>query len=81
MMGCAPQGFAGGLVDNIGVCLQKLSHMRHIGSDKQYFQQKGWVVGITLYLIGNVMNAIGLSLAPQSEFAVLGSFGLVTNVV
>ena len=34
-----------------------------------------------MYLIGNVTNAIGLGLAPQSEFAVLGALGLVTNAM
>lgn len=34
-----------------------------------------------MFLMGNVCNAIGLSLAPQSDFAVMGSLTLVTNAV
>jgi hypothetical protein len=36
---------------------------------------------MALYLVGNVVNATGLSMTPQSIFAALGTVGLVTNAV
>lgn len=34
-----------------------------------------------MYLGGNIVNAVGLGLAPQSVFAALGTFGLITNAL
>lgn len=74
-------GLFGGIIDNVGVCFQKLSHRKHSNEDKPYFKQTLWIFGFSMYLFGTAMNAIGLSLAPQSEFALLGTLGLVTNAI
>ena len=70
-------GITGGVVDNLGVCFQKLSHPAH-GRPRRVWL---WVLGISMYLFGNCVNAVGLAMTPQSVFAALGSLGLVTNAV
>ena len=37
--------------------------------------------GLSMYLVGNISNAVGLSLAPQSDFAAVGVLTLVTNAM
>jgi len=70
-------GLTGGFIDNFGICLQKLSHRENNG--RPYYLQPKWLCGIGLYFMGNILNATGLGMTPQSIFAALGSVGLVTN--
>ena len=76
-------------VDNVGVTLQKLSHRKQVADSAQphedlrtsYCSDCKWILGLALYLGGNVVNAVGLSFGPQSLFAALGSMTLVINVM
>ena len=76
-------GITGGVIDNIGVTLQKLSHRRMSKESAKgaYVCRPLWAGGFGLYMAGNVVNAVGLSLAPQSLFATLGPLSLVTNTM
>eukprot|EP00474_Spongospora_subterranea_P010470 CRZ10928.1 hypothetical protein [Spongospora subterranea] len=67
----------GGIVDNLGVTVQKLSHRRRLPG--HYCTKRLWLVGVSMYLLGNVCNGLGLSLAPQSDVAAVGSLTLVWN--
>lgn len=60
-VGCA---ILGGLLDNFGVCLQKMSHLHLQAEDARgrYWTQRRWLAGVALYLTGSVMNALGLGL-------------------
>jgi hypothetical protein len=76
-------GLLGGFIDNLGVCIMKIAHRRIAEKPLKisYWKSPLWLAGLALYLGGNVVNAVGLSLTPQSVFAVVGAIGLVTNAV
>eukprot|EP01006_Ploeotia_vitrea_P045567 TRINITY_DN66953_c8_g2_i3.p1 TRINITY_DN66953_c8_g2~~TRINITY_DN66953_c8_g2_i3.p1 ORF type:complete len:651 (+),score=298.78 TRINITY_DN66953_c8_g2_i3:176-2128(+) len=44
-----------------------------------YYTSKWWIAGLTLFLLGNVINAVGLAFAPETLFAALATFALVSN--
>ncbi|CEP02636.1 hypothetical protein PBRA_002603 [Plasmodiophora brassicae] len=67
----------GGIVDNTGVTIQKISHRRN--QPGPYWLKPLWLAGVSMYLLGNICNALGLSLAPQSDVAAVGSLTLVWN--
>ncbi|KAJ1963441.1 hypothetical protein GGI12_002050 [Dipsacomyces acuminosporus] len=48
---------------------------------KSPFSSPMWVVGLLIFILGNVINFIALQFAPQSLVAPLGAVALVTNVI
>jgi hypothetical protein len=76
----------GSTIDNVGITLQKLAHRAILHNElegkhtKRYCSNPRWALGIVLYLVGNIVNAIGLGMCPQSLYAALGSVSLVVNV-
>ncbi|PIA17765.1 hypothetical protein COEREDRAFT_86024 [Coemansia reversa NRRL 1564] len=40
-----------------------------------------WILGLSLFVLGNVINFVALQFAPQSLVAPLGAVSLVTNVI
>ncbi|KAJ2328036.1 hypothetical protein GGI00_004303, partial [Coemansia sp. RSA 2681] len=48
---------------------------------KTPFSSPVWLVGLVIFILGNVVNFIALQFAPQSLVAPLGAVSLVTNVI
>ncbi|KAJ2472780.1 hypothetical protein GGI02_001338 [Coemansia sp. RSA 2322] len=48
---------------------------------KTPFSSPIWLVGLLIFILGNVVNFIALQFAPQSLVAPLGAVSLVTNVI
>ncbi|KAJ2077209.1 hypothetical protein H4R24_005268 [Coemansia sp. RSA 988] len=40
-----------------------------------------WIIGLSIFILGNVINFVALQFAPQSLVAPLGAVSLVTNVI
>lgn len=75
-------GILGGIIDNVGVTVQKLAHRKVYGTKTgAYLRSPTWLIGLAMYLSGNIVNAVGLGMAPQSVFATLGALSLVTNTI
>jgi uncharacterized membrane protein len=70
-------------IDNVGITLQKVAHKKQEQDAirKQYCSDIKWIIGLAMYLVGNIINAIGLGMCSQSLFAALGSISLVVNVL
>ncbi|KAJ2893419.1 hypothetical protein IWW38_002868 [Coemansia aciculifera] len=49
--------------------------------NKTPFSSPVWLVGLVIFILGNVVNFIALQFAPQSLVAPLGAVSLVTNVI
>lgn len=47
----------------------------------QYWRTNKWKAGFIMFVLGNVLNAIGLVFAPQSIFSSLGCLSIVFNVI
>ncbi|KAJ1968830.1 hypothetical protein IWQ62_001005, partial [Dispira parvispora] len=45
------------------------------------FDNPVWLIGLVVFIVGNVMNFVALQFAPQSLVAPLGAVALVTNVI
>ncbi|KAJ1660679.1 hypothetical protein IWQ61_000423 [Dispira simplex] len=45
------------------------------------FRNPVWLIGLVVFIVGNVMNFVALQFAPQSLVAPLGAVALVTNVI
>eukprot|EP00475_Leptophrys_vorax_P043001 TRINITY_DN8143_c0_g1_i1.p1 TRINITY_DN8143_c0_g1~~TRINITY_DN8143_c0_g1_i1.p1 ORF type:complete len:394 (-),score=74.15 TRINITY_DN8143_c0_g1_i1:101-1282(-) len=73
----------GSTIDNVGLTLQKLAHLANAktGHETAYYKKGKWLMGISLFMFGNIINAVGLSMCPQSLFAALGAYSLVVNVL
>lgn len=69
----------------LGMNLQKFSHMRNeekpAEEQRMYLYQKTWIAGFLVFTVGQTLNLGSLGFAPQALLAVLGSFGLVCNVI
>ena len=61
----------------LGTNLQKLSHRN---KTKSYCNNIHWIFGITLTIIGSLLDMGALALAPQSMIASLGGLTLVVNI-
>ena len=77
---------AGAAFTNLGLTLQKLSFVRidalNLPPHKRpTFLQPLWVVGFTVFLVGQVAGMVAMGFSSQSVVATLGSFSLVTNAV
>lgn len=46
----------GGIVDNTGVTIQKISHRRN--QPGPYWLKPLWLAGVSMYLLGNICNAV-----------------------
>ena len=51
-------GISGGYIDNIGVCMQKLSHRQNDDMSVQYFKRPLWIFGLILYLYYLHINSV-----------------------
>jgi hypothetical protein len=71
---------AGSLLDNLGFTMQKLSHIQH-PTVIEYWRMPRWQAGFGLFILGNIFNALSLTLAPQSIFSSLGCLSIVFNVI
>eukprot|EP00455_Lapot_gusevi_P016356 TRINITY_DN1841_c0_g3_i1.p1 TRINITY_DN1841_c0_g3~~TRINITY_DN1841_c0_g3_i1.p1 ORF type:complete len:455 (+),score=74.59 TRINITY_DN1841_c0_g3_i1:121-1485(+) len=70
----------GSVVDNLGITIQKWTHLKYPQA-KQYWHVRWWWFGLFLFLFGNIWNGVGLSFAPESVFAALGSISVVANII
>ncbi len=72
---------------NLGLTLQKLSFSRIDALDvpahkkPHSFLQPLWLLGFTLFLVGQAAGMVAMGFSSQSVVATLGSFSLVTNAV
>ena len=79
----------GAAFTNLGLTLQKLSFLRldaltaHLppSSQPSACLQPLWLVGFSIFLVGQVGGMIAMGFSSQSVVATLGSFSLVTNAV
>lgn len=86
----------GAFLDNLGVTIQKSSHMMRGGdeavgdartgssstsSSSPYYRETRWLVGFAVFLVGNIFNVVGLGLAPETLFAAIGGVTLAANAV
>jgi len=67
----------------LGLVLQKLSHTRNEHSEKPivYYRQPWWLIGLSIFLISQVLNLISMSMAPQVMLSCLGATALIFNTV
>ena len=77
---------AGAAFTNLGLTLQKLCFVRIDSLNlpphkKPSFFQPLWVLGLTLFLIGQAGGMVAMGFSSQSVVATLGSFSLVTNAI
>ena len=78
---------AGAAFTNFGLTLQKLSFTRHDALNLPPHKQRAsclqplWLVGFSLFLVGQVGGMIAMGFSSQSVVATLGSFSLVTNAI
>ena len=70
----------------IGYTIQKKGHnilkeynQKHPSAQKRLPQEKVWIMGFGVYLIGGLMNAVSLFFAPQSLVLPLSAITLVAN--
>lgn len=76
----------GSIISNLGVTLQKLTHLRlerypaH-KTKPAYWRVGMWQVGIGFVVLGSIADVVALSFAPQSLIAPLGALTMVSNVV
>ena len=77
---------AGAAFTNLGLTLQKLSFLRidalNLPPHKQpSCLQPLWLLGFTLFLVGQAAGMVAMGFSSQSVVATLGSFSLVTNAI
>ncbi|GLI71133.1 hypothetical protein VaNZ11_016220, partial [Volvox africanus] len=71
---------------NLGMNLMKLGHTKRAQLDMPEEQKppirkfKTWLIGIIIFITGNILNFVSFAFAAQSLLAALGSLQLVCNV-
>eukprot|EP01094_Clydonella_sp_ATCC50884_P019014 TRINITY_DN3625_c0_g2_i1.p1 TRINITY_DN3625_c0_g2~~TRINITY_DN3625_c0_g2_i1.p1 ORF type:complete len:351 (-),score=105.25 TRINITY_DN3625_c0_g2_i1:173-1225(-) len=75
----------GSIIINLGSNLIRLNHetLSRIPVDQHppLYKRWAWLVGFTIFAIGNVLNFVGFMFTAQSLCAALGSVQFVTNLV
>lgn len=67
----------------LGLVAQKYSHMQNelVREKKKYYRQPLWVIGLAVFLFGQVINLAAMALCPQAMLSCLGGMSLVFNTV
>ncbi|PNH01815.1 NIPA-like protein 2 [Tetrabaena socialis] len=77
----------GSIAINLGTNLMKLGHNKRAKMDMPEDQKpptrkiKEWVVGMSFFTVGNILNFVSFGFAAQSLLAALGSIQFVSNVI
>lgn len=76
----------GSVISNLGVSIQKLTHLKYgktvkNGKKKEIWKHGLWWLGLSLVVVGSMADFSALSFTPQSLVAPLGSMTLVSNVI
>ncbi|GLC43081.1 hypothetical protein PLESTB_000865100 [Pleodorina starrii] len=77
----------GSIAINLGTNLMKLGHNKRAKVDCPEAQKppvrkiKEWVIGMSFFSVGNILNFVSFGFAAQSLLAALGSIQFVSNVV
>eukprot|EP00930_Biecheleria_cincta_P097618 TRINITY_DN89320_c0_g1_i1.p1 TRINITY_DN89320_c0_g1~~TRINITY_DN89320_c0_g1_i1.p1 ORF type:complete len:363 (-),score=62.92 TRINITY_DN89320_c0_g1_i1:19-1107(-) len=76
-------GLVSTLFTALGLVLQKYSHISNerAGKGIAYFKQPWWLVGLLVFLVGQLLNLIAMALAPQAMLSAIGALSLVFNTV
>lgn len=77
----------GSIAINLGTNLMKLGHNKRAKVDVPDSEKppvrkfKEWVVGMSFFTVGNILNFVSFGFAAQSLLAALGSIQFVSNVI
>ncbi|GFR43906.1 hypothetical protein Agub_g5040, partial [Astrephomene gubernaculifera] len=77
----------GSIAINLGTNLMKLGHNKRAKVDLPDDQKppvrkfKEWVIGMSFFSVGNILNFVSFGFAAQSLLAALGSIQFVSNVI
>jgi len=66
----------------LGLVLQKYSHTeneRNGKENRKYYQQPIWLMGMAIFIVGQLVNLGAMALTPQTMLSCLGGLSLVFN--
>mmetsp|Transcript_11981 Transcript_11981/g.21192 ORF Transcript_11981/g.21192 Transcript_11981/m.21192 type:complete len:344 (-) Transcript_11981:97-1128(-) len=74
---------ASNLFSALGLITQKYSHrLTELSGVKQkYYKQPWWIVGMAVFLVGQLLNIGAMALTPQTILSCLGGLSLLFNAV
>lgn len=74
-------GFVSTLFTALGLVVQKYSHISNAraGKGRAYYKQPWWIIGLLVFLVGQLLNLVALALAPQAMLSAVGALSLVFN--
>eukprot|EP00924_Labyrinthula_sp_SR-Ha-C_P009280 snap_masked-scaffold_2-processed-gene-18.39-mRNA-1 protein AED:1.00 eAED:1.00 QI:0/0/0/0/1/1/2/0/332 len=67
----------GSVIDNWGMNLQKAAHKKNTGN---IYCNRTWIFGFGIYILGQILNFVSLSLIDQPTQSILSSFALFSNL-
>jgi len=67
----------------LGLVLQKYWHTKnkHMDTPTVYYKSGWWILGFVIFLTGQIINVVCMSLAPQAMLSCLGACSLIFNSV
>lgn len=76
-------GIVGCVGTSCGLVLEKHSHAQNECDEKPvaYYRQPWWLAGFSMFLAGQILNLIAMSMAPQTVLSCLGAMSLVFNAL
>jgi len=75
----------GSIIDNWGMNIQKYAHFVENNfpeeERRQYYMNPRWLLGLGVYILGQILNLVSLGLIDQPTQSILSSFALFSNVL